>query len=148
MLEFSVNGIPYSLDEIPDEKLSDLLRERLRLTGTKIGCGEGRCGICVVLVDGIPTRSCLTRAEKIRGKSILTIEGLRALRPAHQQSKREDLQSLHPLQEAFITHGAIQCGFCTPGQLLRAYALLQANPDPSQAEIRAAMNDVICRCGS
>ena len=148
MLEFSVNGIPYSLDEIPDEKLSDLLRERLRLTGTKIGCGEGRCGICVVLVDGVPTRSCLTRAEKIRGKSILTIEGLRALRPAHRQSEREDLQSLHPLQEAFITHGAIQCGFCTPGQLLRAYALLQANPDPSQAEIRAAMNDVICRCGS
>ena len=148
MLEFSVNGSAYSLEEIPGEKLSDLLRERLRLTGTKIGCGEGRCNICIVLVDGVPTRSCITRANKIAGKSILTIEGLRALRPVHQQEQREDLKALHPLQEAFITHGAIQCGFCTPGQLLKAHALLQSNPDPSVDEIREAMNDVICRCGS
>jgi len=115
MLEFNLNGVPRSLEEIPGEKLSDLLRERLRLTGTKVGCGEGRCGICVVLVDGVPTRSCITRANKIQGKSVLTIEGLRALRPHHQQDEREDLKALHPLQEAFITHGAIQCGFCTPG---------------------------------
>ena len=148
MLEFTVNGIPYSLQEIPGEKLSDLLRGRLRLTGTKIGCGEGRCSICTVLVDGVPTRSCLTRSAKVNGKSILTIEGLRALRPHRQQDQREDLKALHPLQEAFITHGAIQCGFCTPGQLLTAYALLQNNPDPSLADIREAMNDVICRCGS
>ena len=148
MLEITVNGTPYTLEEIPGEKLSDLLRERLRLTGTKIGCGEGRCNICTVLVDGVPTRSCLTRAAKVNGKSILTIEGLRALRPQHQQDQREDLKALHPLQEAFITHGAIQCGFCTPGQLLTAHALLQNNPDPSLDEIREAMNDVICRCGS
>ncbi len=148
MLEFNVNGSPYSLEEIPGEKLSDLLRERLRLTGTKIGCGEGRCGICIVLVDGIPTRSCITRAHKIHGKTILTIEGLRALRPEHQQHQREDLKALHPLQEAFITHGAIQCGFCTPGQLIRAHALLEANPNPSFDEIREAMDGVLCRCGS
>ena len=148
MLEITVNGTPYTLEEIPGEKLSDLLRERLRLTGTKIGCGEGRCNICTVLVDGVPTRSCITRSAKVNGKSILTIEGLRALRPQHQQDQREDLKALHPLQEAFITHGAIQCGFCTPGQLLTAHALLQNNPDPSLDEIREAMNDVICRCGS
>lgn len=148
MLEFFVNGSPYSLEEIPGEKLSDLLRGRLRLTGTKIGCGEGVCNICLVLVDGVPTRSCLTKATKVNGKSILTVEGLRALRPDHQQLEREDLKALHPLQEAFITHGAIQCGFCTPGQLMRAYALLFENPDPSEKEIRKAMNDVICRCGS
>ncbi len=148
MLEITVNGIPYTLEELPGEKLSDLLRERLRLTGTKIGCGEGRCNICTVLVDGVPTRSCLTRSAKVNGKSILTIEGLRALRPQHQRDQREDLKALHPLQEAFITHVAIQCGFCTPGQLLTAHALLQNNPDPNLDEIRAAMNDVICRCGS
>ncbi len=148
MLEITVNGIPYQLEEIPGEKLSDLLRMRLRLTGTKIGCGEGRCNICTVLVDGVPTRSCLTRASNVDGKTILTIEGLRGLRPAHQQEQREDLKALHPLQEAFITHGAIQCGFCTPGQLMTAHALLQNNPDPSLDEIREAMNDVICRCGS
>ena len=136
MLEIIVNGNPYSLQEVPGENLSDLLRERLRLTGTKIGCGEGRCNICTVLVDGIPTRSCLTRSAKINGKSILTIEGLRALRPHHQQEQREDFKALHPLQEAFITHGAIQCGFCTPGQLLTAHALLQNNPDPSLDQIR------------
>ena len=84
----------------------------------------------------------------MNGKSILTIEGLRALRPQHQQDQREDLKALHPLQEAFITHGAIQCGFCTPGQLMTAHALLQNNPDPNLQEIREAMNDVICRCGS
>jgi len=148
MLEITVNGIPYTLEELPGEKLSDLLRERLHLTGTKVGCGEGRCSICTVLVDGVPTRSCITRSAKVNGKSILTIEGLRALRPTNQQDQREDLKALHPLQEAFITHGAIQCGFCTPGQLLTAHALLQNNPDPSLDEIREAMNDVICRCGS
>lgn len=148
MLEINVNGIPYSLEEIPDEELSHLLRQRLRLTGTKVGCGEGRCGSCTVIVDGVPTRSCITRASKVNGKSILTVEGLRALRPEHQQAEREDLKSLHPLQEAFVSHGAIQCGFCTPGQLMRAYALLHENPDPSLDEIRQAMDDVLCRCGS
>lgn len=148
MLEINVNGVSYSLDEVPDEKLSDLLRLRLGLTGTKVGCGEGRCGVCTVLMDGKPVRSCVTRASKTHGKSILTIEGLRALRSVERQDEREDLHALHPLQEAFITHGAIQCGFCTPGQLMRAHALLLENPDPSVSEIREAMNDVVCRCGS
>jgi len=148
MLEINVNGVSYSLDEIPGEKLSDLLRLRLHLTGTKVGCGEGRCGICMVLLDGKPVRSCITLASKAQGKSILTIEGLRALRPVERKNEREDLRALHPLQEAFITHGAIQCGFCTPGQLMRAHALLLENPDPSVHEIRDAMNDVVCRCGS
>lgn len=148
MLEINVNGVSYSLDEIPGEKLSDLLRLRLKLTGTKVGCGEGRCGICTILMDGKPVRSCITRASKAQGKSILTIEGLRGLRPVERQDERADLRALHPLQEAFITHGAIQCGFCTPGQLMRAHALLLENPDPSVSEIREAMNDVVCRCGS
>lgn len=147
-LQLTVNGVPYTLPLIPKEKLSDLLRQRLHLTGTKVGCGEGQCGTCTVLVDGQPVKSCLTQASALQGKSILTIEGLRALRPAHQQDSREDLRALHPLQEAFITHGALQCGFCTPGQLMRAYALLRENPDPSMAEIRAALDDVLCRCGS
>ena len=92
MLEINVNGVSYSLDEVPGEKLSDLLRLRLKLTGTKIGCGEGRCGICTVLMDGKPVRSCITRAIKAQGKSILTIEGLRALRPVERQDERTDLQ--------------------------------------------------------
>lgn len=148
MLEINVNGVSYSLEEVPGEKLSDLLRQRLKLTGTKIGCGEGRCGICIVLMDGKPVRSCITRAAKANGKSIITVEGLRALRPVERQNERTDLRALHPLQEAFITHGAIQCGFCTPGQLMRAHALLQENPDPSVKEIREAMDEVVCRCGS
>ncbi len=160
MLHFTLNGEPCDVESQPGEKLSDLLRLRLGLTGTKVGCGEGRCGICTILMDGMPIRSCLTPAEKANGKSILTVEGLRKIgrslaRPerkltVHEQRGAfgENLHSLHPLQEAFIRYGAIQCGFCTPGQLMRAYALLEANPDPSSAEIRAAMNEVLCRCGS
>ncbi|MGB4595629.1 MAG: molybdopterin cofactor-binding domain-containing protein [Anaerolineaceae bacterium] len=151
LLHFTVNQKPYALPEVAGEKLSDLLRLRLGLTGTKIGCGEGRCGICTVLVDGKPTRSCLTLAIKINGSDILTIEGLRALRPANFPPAHiagvEDLSLLHPLQQAFITHGAVQCGFCTPGQIMRAYALLNENPDPTFDEIKAALQDVMCRCG-
>lgn len=151
ILRFTVNQKPIALPEVPGEKLSDLLRLRLGLTGTKVGCGEGRCGICVVLVDGKPTRSCLTRSVKVDGSDILTIEGLRALRPkdfpAAHIAGVEDLSLLHPLQQAFITHGAVQCGFCTPGQIMRAWALLRENPDPTYAEIRSALEDVVCRCG-
>lgn len=136
------------LDEIPGEKLSTLLRERLGLTGTKVGCGEGACGICTVIMNGKATRACLTPASKAQNATILTVEGLRALRPEHLQAHREDLRALHPLQQAFVSHGAIQCGFCTPGQLMRAFALLQENPNPSREEIQTAMKGVLCRCGS
>ncbi|NLA79999.1 MAG: 2Fe-2S iron-sulfur cluster binding domain-containing protein, partial [Chloroflexi bacterium] len=148
MLHLTVNGKDYQLDEVPGEKLSTLLRERLGLTGTKIGCGEGPCGICTVILNGKATRSCITPANKAHQGHILTVEGLRHLRPEHLQSHREDLRALHPLQHAFITHGAIQRGFCTPGQLMQAFALLQENPNPSREEIQKAMNAVLCRCGS
>ncbi|MEA4811802.1 MAG: molybdopterin cofactor-binding domain-containing protein [Anaerolineaceae bacterium] len=155
-----VNGSPNTLEPLPGDKLSDLLRRDLGLTGTKVGCGEGRCGICMVLMDGKPTRSCITPAQKADGTKIITVEGLRQLakalkRPPCQPDEAElrgafgeNLHTLHPLQEAFIRYGAIQCGFCTPGQLIQAYALLQAHPHPSSEEIREAMNQVLCRCGS
>ncbi len=160
LLHFTLNSDPCDVESQPGEKLSDLLRQKLGLTGTKVGCGEGRCGICTILMDGKPVRSCLTAAEKADGKSILTVEGLRKIGWALNRPERklttheergafgENLHKLHPLQEAFIRYGAIQCGFCTPGQLMRAYALLEVNPDPSNVEIRAAMNEVLCRCGS
>ena len=148
MLTLTVNGKEYSLEEVPGERLSTLLRERLGLTGTKVGCGEGPCGICTVILNGKATRSCLTPAFKAQGATILTIEGLRAMRPDHLQAHREDLRALHPLQQAFVTHGVIQCGFCMPGQLMQAFALLQDNPDPSREEIQTVMKGVLCRCGS
>lgn len=135
-LHFTLNGKACTLPSLPGEKLSDLLRQRLRLTGTKIGCGEGRCGSCIVLLDGKPVHACLTQAVKIEGKNILTVEGLA------QEG------GLHPLQQAFIAYGAVQCGFCTSGQLMRAYALLQENENPTESEIRAALDEVLCRCGS
>lgn len=139
-LELRVNGSSYSLPEIPGETLSALLRERLRLTGTKICCGEGRCGICTVLVDDRPVKSCLFPAKNAAGKSILTIEGLRALSPIPG--------SLHPLQQAFVSYGAIQCGFCTPAQILNAYAYLLKHPEPDYEELKTALKDVLCRCGA
>ena len=137
-INLSVNGKQYSLDSIPGETLSTLLRERLRLTGTKIGCEEAECGACTVLVDGQPMMSCVYPAERAHGKTIVTIEGL--AQRVHEEMK------LHPLQEAFIEHGAVQCGFCIPGQILTAYALLKRNPDPDSADIRFALKDTLCRC--
>ncbi len=148
MLKLTVNGKAYELEEIPGEKLSTLLRERLGLTGTKIGCGEGVCGICTVILNGRATRACVTPAAKANNGTVLTVEGLHELRPEHLHAHREDLRALHPLQHAFVVHGAIQCGFCTPGQLMQAFALLQANPNPSREEIQNAMKPVLCRCGS
>lgn len=139
-LDLRVNGTPCSLPEIPGEMLSTLLRERLRLTGTKIGCGEGRCGICTVLVDDKPVKSCLFPAKNANGKSVLTIEGLRALSPTPGRA--------HPLQEAFIGYGAIQCGFCTPAQILNAYAYLLKHPNPDYEGLKTALKDVLCRCGA
>lgn len=134
----SVNGREHSLAPLPSETLADLLRNRLRLTGTKIGCNEAECGSCTVLVDDEPILSCTYPAERAAGKTVLTIEGL-------ARSEKGRL-ILHPLQEAFMVHGAVQCGFCIPGQILTAYALLQKAPDPSREEIRTALKDTLCRC--
>jgi CO/xanthine dehydrogenase Mo-binding subunit/aerobic-type carbon monoxide dehydrogenase small subunit (CoxS/CutS family) len=141
-MNLTVNGSPVTLDPLPGEMLADLLRQRLGLTGTKIGCNEAECGACTVLVDGQPVLSCTYPAEKAAGKQVLTIEGLRgALQSA-------PIESLHPLQQAFILHGAVQCGFCIPGQIMTAYALLGANPEPDQAAMRDALKDTLCRCGA
>ncbi len=137
-INLTVNGSPYSLPGLPGETLSDLLRNRLRLTGTKIGCNEAECGACTVLVEGQPILSCIFPAERANGKSIVTIEGL--AERVHAEMK------LHPLQEAFVEHGAVQCGFCIPGQIMTAYALLKRCPDPSQEDIRVALKDTLCRC--
>ncbi len=143
-IECTVNGRAVRLEAQPGEMLADLLRSRLGLTGTKIGCQENECGACTVLVDGQPTLSCSYPAVKAHGRAIVTIEGL-AQWPGGG-SQRGARPALHPLQQAFIIYGAVQCGFCTPGQLMTAYALLQANPDPSEEDIRFALKDTLCRC--
>src|ERR1700690_1328112 len=137
-LSLNVNGQSYNLPPVAGETLADLLRHRLRLTGTKIACGESECGACTVLVDGEPILSCMYPAERAGGKTVVTIEGL-------AQRVNAELK-LHPLQEAFVEHGAVQCGFCIPGQIMTAYALLKRNHDPSQEEIRVALKDTLCRC--
>src|SRR5512139_223468 len=137
-ISLTVNGIEQSLEAKPGETLASLLRLRLRLTGTKIGCEEAECGACTVLIDGDPVVSCIYPAERAAGKNITTIEGL--AQRVHNEMK------LHPLQEAFVEHGAVQCGFCIPGQILTAYALLKRNPDPTPDEIKFALKDTLCRC--
>lgn len=117
------------------ERLLDFLRGKLGLTGTKEGCGIGECGACTVLLDGLPVNSCLVPAAQVSGREILTIEGLRA-----------GDGSLHPIQQAFIEAGAVQCGFCTPAMVLNAYALLQQNPSPSEEDIKTAISGTLCRC--
>ena len=133
-----VNGKQYSLEPKPGETLSTLLRQRLQLTGTKIGCEEAECGACTVLIDGEPVVSCIYPAQRADGKTIVTIEGL--------AQRVHDEMKLHPLQEAFVEHGAVQCGFCIPGQILTAYALLKRNPDAKKDDIRFALKDTLCRC--
>ncbi len=151
-INFSVNGKQYSLEAVAGETLSTLLRQRLRLTGTKIGCDEAECGACTVLVDGAPVVSCIYPAERAVGKAIVTIEGLADEFNAKSAAKEESgknpgrLGALHPLQEAFIEHGAVQCGFCIPGQIMTAHALLELNPNATKDEIRFALKDTLCRC--
>ncbi len=131
-----VNGTRYPLAPgQEDRKLLDFIREDLGLTGTKNGCGIGVCGACTVLVDGKPKRSCVTKLRQASGKSVVTIEGL----------ENSD-GTLHPLQQAFIDAGAVQCGFCTPGMILTAYALLRENSTPGRREIRHALRNNLCRC--
>ncbi len=137
-ITLTVNGQSHTLTVTPTETLADALRKRLKLTGTKIGCEEAECGSCTVLVNGEPTLSCVYPAARADGKQILTIEGL-----ANTQDGR---LVLHPLQEAFVQHGAVQCGFCIPGQILTSYALLKRNPNPSSDELRHALKDTLCRC--
>ena len=130
----TVNGVARTVTTDPQRPLLDVLREDLHLTGTKYGCGEGRCGACTVLMDGKPARSCVVPVSLADKKSITTIEGL---------AKGD---SLHPVQEAFLEEGAMQCGYCTPGMILSAVALLQDKPNPTDEEIVAGMNGNICRC--
>lgn len=133
-LNLTVNGAPVVTSAVPGEMLSDVLRERLRLVGTKIGCGEAECGSCTVLLDGEPVLSCVLPALRAEGTSVTTIEGL------------AENGQLHPLQRAFVDHGAVQCGFCIPGQIMTAAALLARSPDPTEEEIRDALKDTLCRC--
>lgn len=135
-LRFRINGKDEKIRIEAGEMLSDVLRYRLNLTGTKVSCSESECGACTVHIDGLPVLSCNYPAQKAEGKHITTIEGL------------ANNGSLHPLQEAFVKHGAVQCGFCTPGQIMTAAALLDENPDPSENEIKHALTDTLCRCGA
>jgi carbon-monoxide dehydrogenase small subunit len=133
-IQLSVNGQQVQVSVGGSETLLDCLRNQLELTGTKKGCDQGDCGACTVLVDGTPVNSCLMLALEAHGKDITTIEGL----------AQED--GLHPLQEAFISQNAVQCGFCTPGMILTAAALLKENPHPSEKEIRHYLQGNLCRC--
>lgn len=133
-ITFNLNGKTITLDVEPTETLLHVIRERLHLTGTKEGCGRGDCGACTVLMDGNAVNSCLMLAPQADGHSLTTIEGL-----------AEDGQ-LDIIQQAFIDAGAVQCGFCTPGMILSAKALLSRNPNPTEAEIRTAISGNLCRC--
>lgn len=134
-ITLTVNGDKYELLVSPLSKLVDVLREDLGITGTKKGCGEGECGACTVLMDGQPVSSCLVLAPQADGKTIITIEGLES----------QD-GSLDPIQESFMKKGAIQCGYCSPGMMMTAKALLKVNPQPTEEEIRDAISGNLCRC--
>ncbi|MGD9724308.1 MAG: (2Fe-2S)-binding protein [Pirellulales bacterium] len=135
-LELNVNGVQHTVHAAQDDRLLAVLRDELQLTGSKYGCGEGSCGACTVLIDGQATRSCITLIRQCQGKEIRTIESLAA-----------DGQ-LHPLQQAFLDAGAMQCGYCTPGMIMGGVALLSQNSAPSRPEIVKAMEGHICRCGT
>ena len=132
MVELRVNGHAYELDAPVGRTLAEALRLDLGLTGTKVACGEGHCGACTVQLDGVPVLSCITLVHTVGGREVKTIEALRE----------------HPLVEAFVEADATQCGFCTPGQIVSASALLAANPKPSRDEVRHAMSGNLCRCGT
>jgi aerobic-type carbon monoxide dehydrogenase small subunit (CoxS/CutS family) len=130
--ELRVNGHDYRVEAPVGRTLAETLREDLGLTGTKIACGEGHCGACTVLLDGVPVLSCITLLHTVEEREVTTIEGLRD----------------HPLVDAFVKADALQCGFCTPGQIVSASALVAAHPEPSRDEIRHAMSGNLCRCGT
>ena len=132
---FKVNGVMEEVNVEPGWSLAYVLREVLNLMGTKVGCETGNCGTCTVLVDGMAIKSCLFLAVKAKGKEIVTIEGLKGKQGG-----------LHPLQEAFMEHFAVQCGYCTPGMILAAKALLDENPNPTEEEVRRGLSGNLCRC--
>ena len=134
LIRFTLNGKKTQVDCASDRRVVDILREDFGLTGTKEGCGSGECGACTILVDDKNRLSCLMLAAQLEGKTITTIEGL----PGESRP--------HPIQEAFAKHGAVQCGYCTPGMVLAASALLRRNPDPTREQIREALSGNLCRC--
>lgn len=134
-IKMTINGFLYELEVEPRRTLLEVIREQIGLTGAKKGCDRGDCGSCTVIIDGDPVASCLTLAVEASGKNITTIEGL-----------AKDGQ-LHPVQKAFIEHGGIQCGFCTPGMIMSATALLGKNPNPTEEEIKEGISGNLCRCG-
>ena len=136
MISLKINGKPYNVEEDPKTPLLWILRDIIGLTGTKYGCGIGQCGACSVLIDEQSRRACMLPIEMLDGKSITTIEGL------------SDDSGLHPVQKAWIEHDVPQCGYCQSGQIISAVALLENNPNPSEAQIKTAMNGNICRCGT
>jgi aerobic-type carbon monoxide dehydrogenase small subunit (CoxS/CutS family) len=135
-ISFTLNDKPVSLEVDGDRQLLWVLRTELGLTGTKFGCGEGICGACTVLVNNEDVRSCQTRIKDVQGAKVVTIEGL------------EKDGNLHPIQKAFVRHDALQCGFCTPGMIMKAHSLLTENPNPSRKDIIKSMEDNLCRCGA
>lgn len=135
-MQLNVNGKPYTIDARPGESLLSVLRDRLDLTGSKYGCGEGSCGACTVLVDGKASRSCILPAASAEGKKITTIEGI-----------AQDGE-LHPVQKAFLKVDVFQCSYCAPGMVMSAVSLLENNPKPSKDDIIGAMQGNICRCGT
>jgi aerobic-type carbon monoxide dehydrogenase small subunit (CoxS/CutS family) len=136
VIRFTLNDKPVQMSVNENRMLLWVLRTELGLTGAKFGCGEGFCGACTVLVNNEPVRSCQYPIKEVQGKTVLTIEGL---------AKNE---KLHPLQQAFVDHDALQCGFCTPGVILTAYSLFLKNPKPSQKDVIQALDDNLCRCGA
>jgi aerobic-type carbon monoxide dehydrogenase small subunit (CoxS/CutS family) len=137
LISIEVNGRMRRVDVMPQETLSSTLRNRLNLTGAKVACNRGECGACTVMVDDVPLYSCSLLTQQVKGKSITTVEGLRAANG-----------TLHPVQQAFIEELSPQCGFCTPGQVISAAALLKANPNPTREEARQALSGNLCRCGA
>ncbi len=135
-IQFTLNGRPTTLTVDGERKLLWVLRGELGLTGTKFGCGASQCGACTVVVDREPVRSCRVAMQDVRGKTVTTIEGL------------AQGGALHPLQEQFVEHGGLQCGFCTPGMIMNAYGLLLRNPRPTRAELLAGMDGNLCRCAA
>jgi aerobic-type carbon monoxide dehydrogenase small subunit (CoxS/CutS family) len=135
-IRFTVNGKARSVDTEPERPLLEVLREDLGLTGTKYGCGEGQCGACTVLLDNKPAFSCVTPVRAAQGRNIVTIEGL------------AEGGKLHPVQQAFLDEGAMQCGYCTPGMVLRTVALLESYPRPTDAQIVEGLNGNLCRCNA